>query len=434
MNEIWIVYLMRSSSPLFLLGVVMLMVTRLRTGPAPGDRDSGFAAAIRVIAWFLLGTGFLAGSVHIYPLMFFAVIAPNIEILWLAMLAAIISIAYSMQVATQRYAMLALVGAAAERSMPLETAFAAFGAERGGWMRRRAMEIAGLLESAVPLPEALEAVPGVLPPETVPMISVGYENGSLAPAVRQTISARNLCDPAWQSIAPKIAYLCFLPAVGVGIFAFIILRIMPQYEKTFQDFGIQLPEITRDLLAVCRWQFLWLPMGVFWLGALGLFVYGVLRYTGSIRWDLPGMGRLLRRRHIATILDALALAADRQRPWDEALATLATSYPQPAIARRLWAACDGIQAGGDGLQCLRAQGLLGPSDAALLESARRNANFPWAAREMADSNRRRFIYRTYAAVQVVFPLVIVVYGIMMAIVCSAVFKPLILLLKLLSGA
>ena len=35
--------------------------------------------------------------------------------------------AYSKQVATQQYAMLALVGAAAERSMPLETAFAAFG-------------------------------------------------------------------------------------------------------------------------------------------------------------------------------------------------------------------------------------------------------------------------------------------------------------------
>ena len=53
--------------------------------------------------------------------------------------------AYGKQVATQQYAMLALVGAAAERSMPLETAFAAFGHERGGWMRRRTAEIVYML-------------------------------------------------------------------------------------------------------------------------------------------------------------------------------------------------------------------------------------------------------------------------------------------------
>ena len=83
--------------------------------------------------------------------------------------------------------------------------------------------------------------------------------------------------------------------------------------------------------------------------AMGLLVYGVLRYAGSIRWDLPGMDWLLRRRHVATVLDALALAAQRQRPLGEALSTLAASYPQRSIARRLRAVCDDLQAGGDDL-------------------------------------------------------------------------------------
>ena len=101
--------------------------------------------------------------------------------------------------------------------MPLETAFAAFGQERGGWMRRRTAEIVDMLHHGASLPEALEAVPGVLPPEAVPLVCVGHENGSLGPAVGQAITARNLFEPVWQSIVPKIGYICILPALAVGI-------------------------------------------------------------------------------------------------------------------------------------------------------------------------------------------------------------------------
>jgi general secretion pathway protein F len=429
-DDLWIEYVRWSSHPLFLLGIIMLMVTRLATGPSPSARDSDFAMPIRVIAWLLVAISFLAGSCLVYR--DFVFFMPSMGILWLAMVAIIISLAYSMQVATQRYALLAMVGAAADRSMPLEMVFAAFGEERGGWMRRRAVEIASLLDSGVPLPEAIATVPGALPPDAVPVVCVGYENGTLGPAVRQAITARNLFEPVWQSVAPKIVYILFLPAACVGILSYIILKIMPQYEKIFRDFGTRLPEITRDLLEVCRWGFLWLPLGIFWICAVGLVIYGLLRYTDSIRWDLPGMGWLLRRRHIATVLDALALAAERERPWDEALATLAGSYPQRSVARRLWAVYDDSQTGCDALQSLHARGLLGQSDMAVLESARRNGNFAWAAREMADSNRRRFIYRTYAVVQVVFPMAIIVYGLLMAAIYGAAFLPLIQLITTLS--
>ena len=270
------------------------------------------------------------------------------------------------------------------------------------------------LPTALRCPQPCEAVPGVLPPEAVPLVCVGYQNGSLGPAVSQAIAARNLYEPVWQSIVPKIGYICLLPAVAAGIVAFIMMKIIPQYEKIFRDFGISLPTIT---LGCCR-SAVGSSFGCCWAlcgcSRLGLLVYGLLRYAGSIRWDLPGMAWLFRRRHVATVLDALALAAQRQRPLGEALSTLAVVLSAESIERRLWAVYDDVQAGGDDLQCLYASGLLGKTDLALLQSARRNGNLAWAAREMADSNRRRFIYRTYALLQVVFPAVIVSYGLVMA--------------------
>ena len=340
-GENWIGSLMLSANPVFLLGVLMLMVTRWFTGPAPSDRKPAFATAARTSGWILTALGFLIGTFMILP---------GLGILWSASLAVIISMAYGKQVATQQYALLALVGVAADRAIPLETAFAAFGHERGGWMRRRTAEIVYMLQHGAPLPAALKAVPGALPPETVPLVCVGYENGSLGPAVAQAITARNLFEPVWQSIVPKIGYICILPGAAVGIVAFLFLKIVPQFEKIFKDFNTKLPDITVPLINASRWEFVWLLLGVSWLLTAVLLVYGLLRYAGSIRWDLPGMDWLLRRRHIATVLDALALAAQRQRPLGEALSTLAFSYPQQPIARRRRDVyLDPIQAKAEGL-------------------------------------------------------------------------------------
>ncbi|MGO9114174.1 MAG: type II secretion system F family protein [Thermoguttaceae bacterium] len=420
MDEFLYIFLMLASILIFPLGILTLMRARWFTGPAPGDRKPDYVNAIRTFAWFLTIVGFVVGT---------CLILPGLPILWFASLAVIIAMAYGKQVATQQYAMLTLVGAAAERSMPLETAFAAFGHESGGWMRQRATEIVDMLQHGAPLPAALEAVPGVLPPEAVPLVCVGYENGSLGPAIDQAIAARNLYEPAWQSIVPKIGYICLLTPVAVGIVIFLFLKIIPQYQKIFVDYHTKLPDITLDMISVCCWPLLGLLSGTACLVLLGLFVYGALRAAGAIRWDLPGMDWLLRRRHVATVLDALALAAQRQRPLGEALSTLASSHPQRSIQRRLRAVCDELQAGGDDLQCLHRHGLLGKTDLALLQAARRNGNLAWAAREMADSNRSRLIYRIHALLQVIFPLIIVGYGLLVAAIATAMFLPLVVLIR-----
>jgi general secretion pathway protein F len=255
----------------------------------------------------------------------------------------------------------------------------------------------------------------------------------LGPAIRRAIATRNLFQPVWQSIFPKIGYICFLPMAAFGLIAFMMLMIVPQYEKIFRDFNTKLPDITFAVIGVCHWPLLWMPLGAAWLLLGLLFLYSLLRYTGSLRGDLPGMHWLMRMRYRADVLDALALAAERQQPLYEALRIVAGSHPQRAIARRLAKVSQEARGGGDELQSLLRRGLLGAADLALLEAARRNGNFAWAAREMADSNRRRFIYRTYALLQMVFPAVVLGYGILTGIVFAAMFLPMVALIANLSG-
>jgi type II secretory pathway component PulF len=192
---------------------------------------------------------------------------------------------------------------------------------------------------------------------------------------------------------------------------------------------MKLPVMTQHLFSLTRlccnmWYLVALPV---WFCAL-LLPYAVFRYFGWIRWDVPGLGRLMRRNDTAMILDSLALAAGQNRPLGEAFRSLAESYPKESVRQRLGLAAAALDAGGDWCQCLYNQGLIRRADLGVLQAAQRVGNLPWALREMADSNRRRFLYRAQALVQMIFPLVVIFFGLIVMFVVVAMFLPLITLI------
>ena len=232
-------------------------------GPAPYDGRSRTVQVIFGSARTLTIAAFVLGALLFFPVL---------GMVALAIPAIVISMAYYKHAQTQQYAMLALIATAASARAPLEPIVVAFGNERGGWMRERTKQMARMLLDGVPLPVAAEKVPGVVPPEAVPLVRVGHDTGALAAAIDQAITAHDLIEPVWQTIVPKIAYLCLLPSVAVGIIIFIMLKIVPQFQKIFKDFGMRLPDITRGLISAANfagaWWFLLAPV---WLLTIALF-------------------------------------------------------------------------------------------------------------------------------------------------------------------
>jgi type II secretory pathway component PulF len=375
--------------------------------------------SLRIVGWLLIAMLLVVA---------FLVLAWGFGIAWCIAIFVVVEIVRKSWV-TRQYALLWLLTVSAERSMPLAPAVAALARERGGRFGQRARRLVELLDGGVPLPNALERVGGLMPPRALSMVRVGYESGALAPALRQAAEASDLNEPIWLGLIGHLSYVLLVPTFGVMMLVFIMLKIMPQFQKIFQDFDTSLPPMTQMLISGANLYAHYWYLFPFPLLGLVLLAYAMMRYWGWTDWDLPGAARLVRRYDSAQVLDSLSLVARQQRPLSEGIASLAQSYPKRDIRRRLQRAEADIRGGRDWCESLRARGLIKAADLAILQAAQRVGNLAWALHEMAESARRRLAYRLQAIIQITFPLVVVFLGLMVMFIVVALFLPLIALIQ-----
>jgi type II secretory pathway component PulF len=404
----------------FLGLAVVGLIHRVRRRGALSDR--GWFNSVLIAVWVVL-------VIVVLFVTLVGLVGP-LGLVWWATFVFVLIESLHKQQASQQNALLWLLAASAERDMPLGPAIEAFARENRGAFGRRARRLAKLLDLGVPLPDALDFCPGLLPPHALPILRVGCQSGALAPALRQAAAAKNQHDTIWASLFGKVSYLLLLPVFGVVVLTFVMIWIIPKYTKIFADFDASLPAMTQFLISVSYWSFnYWFVLSPLYLLIAGLLVHAVMRYLGWTDWELPGVSRLVRRLDTARILDGLAIVARQQKPLAEGLAALASTYPKSNIRQLLSHALHEMAAGSDWTEGLYHQQLIRRSDLALLQAAQRVGNLPWALQEMADSNRRRFTYRLQAIVQAAFPPVVIFFGLIVMFIAVAIFLPLVALIE-----
>jgi len=267
----------------------------------------------------------------------------------------------------------------------------------------------------------------MVPREALVPIRVGQEMGALSAGLRQATAPPGPQQTVWDQLAGQAAYLCLVILWTAGVSVFMMIKIAPAFQKIFADFGADLPAISRFLIgAIAVLSF---PLALFLLAIFFLFIYIVFRYLGVITWDLPLLGRIMRRLHAATVLESLALAAERNQPFTKTIATLARSYPKWSIRWRLQGSLVDVTTGTDWAESLQTRGLISRADRAVLQAAQRVGNLAWALREVADGTRRRTAYRYQAWLQILFPVAVVGMAMVVASFWLAFFLPLIALIQ-----
>jgi type II secretory pathway component PulF len=409
---------------LALVGAALLWTVRLVYGARRGPSDDWVKRALLLAGWIMLVSGAVVGTVGLSGILS---LLPAVGLLFAGMV-------YFKYMAAERRALLWALAVAAEKGIPLEQAARAFADERSVQIGLPVSRLADLLESGVPLPAALTMSRNRLPADALLAARLGLESFRLDESLQMSLVYGEQFEAMLRDVAAKFFYLIGFVLVGMLIVTFTMLKIVPVFIWMFQDFGLALPAVTESLVSASTFfvEYWWAVIPPIAALMMILLAAGATFDLGSSRYEIPVFQRIWLRCDSALVMRALGLSVRQQQDLNAAVSRLSREYPRASIGRRLLKASQRIEQGHSWTEALHRVGLIRGADRAVLESAQRVGNLGWALDEMADSTLRRFTYRLRAALQIVFPLVILIFGALVLWFVTALFLPLVSMIQGLS--
>lgn len=295
----------------------------------------------------------------------------------------------------------------------------------------RLSKLMTMLEAGVPLGQALAHVPGVVSNEVAMAVTVGEFSGKLTQALQRLPDRRS--SALWIELAPRLLYPLFLLGSLLGILSFLMIFIIPKFEKIFLEFKLRLPSSTEFLIdssrSVVKYGFV-LPL--LWLSVIG--VANVLLFSSYVKWHVPLVSWLYRMHIRGQFLQSLGLMLETGKPLPEILGCVLESKLLPSVLRpRVQRLAADVQQGQLLASSLARHGLATASTQGLIASAEKAHNLPWALQELGDSMVRRSGRLAYQVGMVLFPLAVIACAGLVALVALGMFEPLVRLIEGING-
>jgi type IV pilus assembly protein PilC len=159
--------------------------------------------------------------------------------------------------------------------------------QKPGRLKNSLLDVCDEIEGGATLSEALAKSPKAFDRLYCNMIRAGEAGGALEVILRRLAEFMERSQALKRKVKGALIYPIVVVLVAVGILAFIMIKIVPQFKKIFDDFGSELPPMTQLLIDISNatvnyWYLIPLiPIGlVLMIKGLKLIPYG------KFGWDL----------------------------------------------------------------------------------------------------------------------------------------------------
>jgi len=180
-----------------------------------------------------------------------------------------------------------------------------------GALKNSLIDVCDEIESGATLSEAMGKSPKAFNRLYVNMIKAGEAGGALEIILKRLAEFQERAQSLRRKVKGAMIYPVFVVLFAVGILVFIMMKIVPQFEKIFKDFNTKLPDITLMLINVSGWVGKWwflipaIPIG-YWM-----YVKLMRKFApGRMGWDffslkVPIFGQLVEKNIIARTMRTL---------------------------------------------------------------------------------------------------------------------------------
>jgi type II secretory pathway component PulF len=418
-------WLLISWPTLILLGIGLRMSLRLTygsRGPEPGDPVHAF---LNITGWVLIALGLapaILGGI-------FSVFGSIVVVMAIATLVEMIVLRRT----AQRRSMCRMLSLILERGAHLESSVFLAGQALRGSVGRAAQRLFDALNGGMPLTAAIVREPKAIPPEALAYLAAGSSRQARIAALRELSRPdQGELTTLWRNCIDRVSYLLAVMMFMGVLLTFIMIKIVPEFRKIFDEFDLDLPALTQLLIAFSQFIVTYLALPIAFL--LLLLILSAIAVAICYLCDLPALrwlsDRIFRGRRIADVLRILALATENREPLAEVLNRVAVVYPSAPIRRQVTRAATEVAAGADWRDALRNARIVNQAEQSLLKTAEQIGNLPWALREIAKRREKLIVYWFATRLQIAYPLIILLMGLLVGFYAISLFIPLV---RLISG-
>jgi type IV pilus assembly protein PilC len=309
---------------------------------------------------------------------------------------------------------------------------------RPGVLKNALMDVVDDVESGSTLSEAFAKHPKCFDRLYVNMVKAGEAGGALEVILQRLADFKEKAQSLKRRITGAMVYPVAVITVATGILCFIMVYIIPKFEKIFKDFEMKLPALTEWLMATSRWfASYWYVLPLFPLTWWLLIKLIRLNRMGNYILDrlylwIPIIGTLIEKTVVARTTRTLGTLVSSGVPILEALSITRETTTNAVFERMYLRVHDSIREGETIAQPLKESRLVDDMVVNMIDVGEETGELDTMLNKIADVYDEEVNVLVESLISLLEPLMIVVLGLIVGTIVIALFLPMIKLLEGLS--
>src|SRR6516162_4360572 len=307
-----------------------------------------------------------------------------------------------------------------------------------GVLKNALIDIVDDVESGMTLSEAFGKHPKCFDRLYVNMVKAGEAGGALEVILQRLADFKEKAQSLKRRITGAMVYPIAVITVAVLILCFIMIYIIPKFEKIFNDFNLQLPALTQWLMATSRWfASYWYVIPLIPLAIYLLIKLIRLNRIGNYIMDrlylwIPIIGTVIEKTVVARTTRTLGTLVSSGVPILEALSIVRETSTNAVFERMYQRVHDSIREGETIAQPLKESRLVDDMVVNMIDVGEETGELDTMLNKIADVYDEEVNVLVESLISLLEPIMIVVLGLIVGTIVVALFLPMIKLLESLS--
>ncbi|MEO1038500.1 MAG: type II secretion system inner membrane protein GspF [Pseudomonadota bacterium] len=317
-----------------------------------------------------------------------------------------------------------------DAGMPIAEAVAMI-AEQGDEpaARRILLNVRGRITEGERLSDAMTAYPDSFPAVYRAMIAAGESSGGLAAVLERLADYLEKSAALKQRIGVALIYPGALAAVAIAVVGILMVFIVPRIAEQFTSMGVELPAITRIMIATSGFlqvSWLWLLLGLAGLVLIGLQLSrraAVKAMLDRFMLAMPVLGGFIRKIESARFARTMGILIASGAVLTDALASARRAAGNAVFKARLQTAIEEVETGRGLSDALNATRWFPPLMLYMTAAGERSGRLDEMFERSANSLEAEVDASLSGALALLEPGVIIVMGAIVATIILSILLP-----------